>query len=59
MAMFEANEKKILETLGDIEITEAELNTIKWLSEGPVDTVDRICNLIIKAKSQFNTNVKK
>lgn len=50
MSIQSENKTKLVETLGNIDITTNEMQTIEWLSTYPVETIDNICSLIAKSK---------
>ncbi|WP_175413089.1 hypothetical protein [Clostridium sp. AWRP] len=52
MAVQEKNLKKLLNAIGDVEITEKEMHTLKWISVWSVETIDNICSVIEKVKKE-------
>lgn len=46
------NMEMLLNTLGNIEITEGEQRTLEWLSGWETSSIENICNLINKTKKR-------
>lgn len=52
MKMYEENLKKIMQAIGNIELTSSEKKYMEWLSNWDYDTVDNVVSVMNKMKSR-------
>jgi len=52
MKMHEENLKKIMQAIGNVELTSSEKKYMEWLSNWDYDTVDNIVSVMTKMKSR-------
>jgi hypothetical protein len=52
MKMYEENLKKIMQAIGNVELTSSEKKYMEWLSNWDYDTVDNIVSVMTKMKSR-------
>ena len=50
--MQETNINELLKAIGDTEITQKEMHTLKWLFGFEIESIDNICSVIEKVKNK-------
>lgn len=50
--MQEKNLEKLLKSIGHVEITANEMQTLEWLSGWSIETVDNLCSVLEKMKKR-------